>query len=80
MIELGYKLMSDEHGPTDLVRNARRDEQAGFDFTAISDHFFPRLEEQGHSPLAWSVLGALTNATQRIGLMTGTFAISWRTT
>jgi len=24
---------------------------------AISDHFFPWIEEQGHSPLAWSVLG-----------------------
>jgi G6PDH family F420-dependent oxidoreductase len=36
----------------------------------ISDHYFPWIEEQGHSPLAWSVLGALANATQRIGLMT----------
>jgi alkanesulfonate monooxygenase SsuD/methylene tetrahydromethanopterin reductase-like flavin-dependent oxidoreductase (luciferase family) len=59
MIKLCYKLMSEEHGPTDLVRNANRAEQAGFDFTAISDHFFPWVEEQGHSPLAWSVLGAL---------------------
>ena len=55
---LGYKLMSEEHGPTDLVRNANRAEQAGFDFAAISDHFFPWVEEQGHSPFAWSVLGA----------------------
>jgi G6PDH family F420-dependent oxidoreductase len=70
MIKLGYKLMSEEHGPSALVRNAQRAEQAGFDFAAISDHFFPWLEEQGHSPLAWSVLGALANATQRIGLMT----------
>jgi G6PDH family F420-dependent oxidoreductase len=70
MIKLGYKLMSEEHGPTDLVRNANRAEQAGFDFAAISDHFFPWVEEQGHSPFAWSVLGALANATQQIGLMT----------
>jgi G6PDH family F420-dependent oxidoreductase len=70
MIKLGYKLMSEEHGPTDLVRNTVRAEQAGFDFAAISDHFFPWLEEQGHSPFAWSVLGALANATRRIGLMT----------
>jgi G6PDH family F420-dependent oxidoreductase len=52
------------------VQNARRAEQAGFDFAAISDHFFPWLEEQGHAPLAWSVLGAIANATKRIGLMT----------
>jgi G6PDH family F420-dependent oxidoreductase len=70
MLKLGYKLMSEEHGPTDLVRNAKRAEQAGFDFAAISDHFFPWLEEQGHAPLAWSILGALANATRRIGLMT----------
>ena len=70
MIKLGYKLMSEEHGPADLVRNARRAEQAGFDFAAISDHFSPWIEEQGHSPLVWPVLGAIANATSRIGLMT----------
>jgi G6PDH family F420-dependent oxidoreductase len=70
MIKLGYKLMSEEHGPADLVRNAKRAEEAAFDFAAISDHYFPWLEEQGHAPFAWSVLGALAQATQRMGLMT----------
>jgi G6PDH family F420-dependent oxidoreductase len=70
MLKLGYKLMSEEHGPTQLVRNAQRAEQAGFAFAAISDHFFPWLEEQGHAPLAWPVLGALANATRQMGLMT----------
>lgn len=70
MPRLGYKLMSEEHGPAALVRNVRRAEQAGFEFAAISDHFSPWLEEQGHAPLAWSVLGALANATSKIGLMT----------
>jgi G6PDH family F420-dependent oxidoreductase len=70
MLRLGYKLMSEEHGPKELVKNAERAEQAGFDFAAISDHFFPWIEEQGHSPLAWPVLGAIANATDRLGLMT----------
>src|SRR5262245_1218011 len=70
MLKLGYKLMSEEHGPKDLVRNARRAEEAGFDFAAISDHFSPWLEEQGHSPLVWPVLGAIAQATTRLGLMT----------
>src|SRR5207237_204284 len=70
MIKFGYKLMSEEHGPAALVRNAVRAEQAGFEFAAISDHFFPWLEEQGHSPFAWSVLGAVANAARRLGLMT----------
>src|SRR5947209_6907766 len=70
MVKLGYKLMSEEHGPVALVQNARRAEQAGFDFAAISDHFYPWLEEQGHAPLAWPVLGAIANATKQIELMT----------
>lgn len=70
MIQLGYKLMSEEHGPNELVRNAAGAEQAGFDFAAMSDHFSPWLEEQGHAPLAWPVLGAVANATRRMGLMT----------
>jgi G6PDH family F420-dependent oxidoreductase len=70
MLKLGYKLMSEEHGPSDLVRNTERAEQAGFGFAAISDHFSPWIEEQGHASLAWSVLGALANATEQIGLMT----------
>jgi len=70
MITLGYKLMSEEHGPADLVHNLVRAEQAGFDLAAISDHFFPWVEEQGHAPFAWAVLGALAQASTRIGLMT----------
>jgi hypothetical protein len=71
MLKLGYKLLSEEHGPLALVRNAQRAEQAGFDFAAISDHFFPWLDEQGHAPLAWSILGALANATRRIAFNAG---------
>lgn len=70
MMKLGYKLMTEQHGPADLVRNAKRAEQAGFDFAAISDHYFPWLEEQGHAPFAWSVLGAVAEATKDLGLMT----------
>ena len=70
MVKLGYKLMAEEHGPTALVRNTVRAEQAGFAFAAISDHFFPWLDEQGHAPFAWSVLGAAAQATRQIELMT----------
>ena len=65
MLKLGYKLMSEEHGPKDLVANAERADAAGFDFAAMPDHFFPWIDEQGHSPLAWSVLGAIAQATKR---------------
>jgi G6PDH family F420-dependent oxidoreductase len=69
-LKLGYKLMTEEHGPLDLVHNTRLAEEAGFDFAAASDHFSPWLEEQGHAPLVWPVLGAIANATDRIGIMT----------
>ena len=36
MLKVGYKLMSEEHGASDLVRNARHAERAGFEFAAIS--------------------------------------------
>jgi len=39
MVKLGYKLMSEEHGPADLVRNAQDAEEAWFHFAAISDHY-----------------------------------------
>jgi G6PDH family F420-dependent oxidoreductase len=70
MPTFGYKLMSEEHGPRDLVTNACRAEEAGFDFVAISDHFHPWLTSQAHSPLAWTVLGAIAAQTHRIGLAT----------
>jgi G6PDH family F420-dependent oxidoreductase len=70
MIKIGYKLMAEEHGPAALVRNTVGAEQAGFEFAAISDHFFPWLEEQGHAPFAWTVLGAAAQAAPQIGLMT----------
>jgi len=74
MVTYGYKLMSEEHGPSDLVRNACRAEEAGFDFVAISDHYHPWLSSQGHSPFAWTVLGAIAARTQRIGLATAVVA------
>src|SRR5205085_841045 len=45
-------------------------EAAGYDFVAASDHAFPWLDEQGHSPYTWSVLGAVAHATERVELMT----------
>ena len=71
MVQFGYKLMTEEHGPAVLIENAQRAEAAGFDFVSISDHFHPWLEAQGHAPFAWSVLGGIAQATSRIGIATG---------
>src|SRR5581483_8672854 len=70
MATYGYKLMSEEHGPSELVRNACRAEEVGFDFVAISDHYHPWLESQGHSPHA-STLAVLSGGRFTLGLGAG---------
>jgi G6PDH family F420-dependent oxidoreductase len=69
-MRLGYTLMSEQSGPRELVVHAAAAERAGFEFEVISDHYFPWLDEMGHSPYAWSVLGAVTQVTSRVELMT----------
>ena len=70
-MEIGYWLSSEEHGPRDLVRYAKLAEDAGFEHLVISDHIHPWIEEQGHSPFVWGVIGAIGEATSRIRLGTG---------
>jgi G6PDH family F420-dependent oxidoreductase len=67
--EFGYTLMGEQCGPIELVDHAVRAERAGFDFAVCSDHYYPWLDGQGHSPYAWAVLGAAAYATESIGLM-----------
>lgn len=70
MVRIGYTMMTEQAGARELVEQVVRAEQAGFDFSVTSDHYFPWLESQGHAPYAWSVLGAAALATERIPLMT----------
>ncbi|KYH44732.1 TIGR03557 family F420-dependent LLM class oxidoreductase [Branchiibius sp. NY16-3462-2] len=69
-IRFGYTLMTEQSGPKQLVQYARSAETAGFDFEVSSDHYSPWLTSQGHAPYAWSVLGAVAQATERVELMT----------
>src|SRR4051812_49298493 len=71
MTSFGYTLSSEENGPRDLVALAVRAEQSGVDFVSISDHFHPWIQEQGHSPFVWSVLGGIAASTDRIEVGTG---------
>ena len=71
MIRIGYSLSSEETAPDDLVRYAAMAEQNGFEFALISDHFHPWLKKQGQSPFVWSILGAISHATQRLSIGTG---------
>lgn len=70
-MEIGYNLSGEEHSPNDLVKNAQRAEELGFDFALISDHYHPWLDRQGHSVFVWSVIGGIAHTTQRLRLGTG---------
>lgn len=70
MTQFGYTAMCEQTPVRQLVTDLVGAEDAGFDFSVISDHFFPWIEEQGHSAYAWSVLGAAAQATRQLPLMT----------
>lgn len=70
MTRFGYTLYCEGNGPKELVEQAILAEKAGFDFLVISDHYHPWLPEQSHSGFAWSILGAIAQATSTIKLAT----------
>ena len=70
MTRFGYTLMTEQSGPKQLVEYAVSAERAGFDFEVSSDHFSPWLAAQGHAPNAWTMLGAVAHATERVELFT----------
>jgi G6PDH family F420-dependent oxidoreductase len=63
MASIGYFLSCEQHNPKELIDQARRAEDAGFQRLWISDHFHPWNDEQGQSPFVWGVIGALSQAT-----------------
>ena len=70
MVNFGYTLMTEQSGPKELIRYAVAAEEVGFDFAVSSDHYSPWLTSQGHASYAWTMLGAVAQATSRMGLMT----------
>src|SRR3954454_16480073 len=74
MATIGYFLSSEEHPGSELVKAAVLAERAGFPAAWISDHFHPWLDEQGHSPFVWSVLGSIAAATEKLRVTTAVTA------
>ncbi len=71
------QLATEQFPPSALVRQAAGAERAGFDALNVSDHYQPWWEpgESGH---AWTLLGAIGAATERVGLGTGVTAPVFR--
>ncbi len=61
-MKVGYFLSSEEWGPRELISQAVKAKEAGFDGLWVSDHFHPWNDEQGHSPFVWSTIGAISQA------------------
>ena len=71
MVRFGYKLMSEEHGHaiwSPMRSRLRR--RASISFRS-PDHFHPCLRLRDIPPFAWSVLGAIAHATERVSITTG---------
>ena len=65
-MRLGLKLCAEERTASELLTDASRAEEAGFDFAAISDHFHPWVDAQGESPFVWGVLGGVAAVTDEL--------------
>ena len=70
MAKIGYFLSSEEHPGSELLKAAVQAEQAGFEALWISDHYHPWVEDQGHSPFVWTVLGAIAASTSKVPVAT----------
>lgn len=69
-MKFGYSLYCEGFDPRDIINQAILAEENGFDFVVISDHFHPWLTSQKHAGFAWSILGAIAQATSNIQLAT----------
>jgi G6PDH family F420-dependent oxidoreductase len=67
----GYTCSSEEFEASELVEHAVDAERAGFEFVTVSDHFHPWTSSQGHSPFAWTTVGAISARTERVEIGTG---------
>ncbi|HEY9290133.1 MAG TPA: TIGR03557 family F420-dependent LLM class oxidoreductase [Microlunatus sp.] len=63
-MRIGYFLSCEEYSPAQLIAQARAADDAGFEGIWISDHFHPWNNEQGNSPLVWSMIGAISQVSR----------------
>ena len=78
-MQIGYFLSCEEFGPAELLRQAKLAEDAGFQGLWISDHYHPWVDAQGQSAFVWSMIGALSQATERMTVTTAVTCPTVRT-
>jgi len=70
-LEIGFRAVTEEYPPEELLKQVRAAEDAGFDFVTASDHFHPWFHTGAQSSQAWILLAAAASVTRRVKLGTG---------
>jgi len=70
MTRFAYFCGHEQFQPEDVVRHAVLAEEAGFDAVMVSEHFHPWVDDVSASGFAFSTLGAIAQATNRVELVT----------
>ncbi len=68
--QIGFQLAHEQFKVPELVELGIAADQAGFDLLAVSDHFQPWQENEGHSGQAWITMSAIGQKTKRIRMGT----------
>ncbi len=71
MTRFAYFCGHEQWQPEVLVRHAVLAEQAGFDALVVSEHFLPWVDDTSASGYAFSTIGAMAQATERVEIVTG---------
>lgn len=78
MIKLGYKASAEQFAPRELLEFSVLAERVGLDSVAVSDHFQPWRHKTGHAPNSLVWLGALSEATERVQMLTSVLTPTMR--
>ncbi|MPZ54313.1 MAG: TIGR03557 family F420-dependent LLM class oxidoreductase [Acidimicrobiia bacterium] len=71
MTRFAYFAGHEQWHPEELVEHAVLAEKAGFDMVVVSEHFHPWVDDYGASGFAFSTIGAMAQATERVEFTTG---------
>lgn len=71
MTKFAYFCGHEQWHPEQLVRHAVLAEKAGFDMAVVSEHFHPWVDDHSASGFAFSTIGAMAQATEKLSFATG---------
>jgi G6PDH family F420-dependent oxidoreductase len=71
MTTFAYFAGHEQWQPEQLVRHAQLAEEAGFDMIVVSEHFHPWVDDASAAGFAYSTIGAMAQATERVEFTTG---------